>query len=152
MSEKKKDTTKEIPAGVTAFSAPVYDDVDEFDIDLTLKKELAEQGLEYRFIDFKQAKLNGGRSRAGWIVYKRTTQDPRLQGIAALADPDGLVRQGSMVLAVKPIAYAQRQRDRRDAQNRTLKRYTESVTNELGTQAREQLGGSKILAGYDKNS
>lgn len=152
MSEKKKEITKDIPAGVTKFVGPVFDDVDEFDIDLALKKELEEQGLEYRFIDFKQAKLNGGRSRAGWVVYKRKSEDPRLQGIAALADPDGMVRQGSMVLAVKPTQYAQRQRDRRDAQNRTLKRYTENVTQELGSQAQTRLGGSKIIAGYDKNS
>lgn len=152
MSNKEKDIKKETPVNVGAYAAPMFEDQDEFDIDVALKKELAEQGLEYRFIDFKQARLNGGRSRAGWIVYKRKSQDPRLQGIASLADPDGMVRQGSMVLAVKPVAYAQRQRDRRDAQNKTLKRYTENVTTELSEQARTTLGGSKIIAGYDKNS
>lgn len=149
MSDEKKN--KE--AGLKKFTPPSYDDGgDEFGIDGILKKELEEQGLEWRFIDFKQARLNGGRSRSGWIIYKRQSVDPRLQGIESLADPDGLVRQGSLVLAVKPTAYAQRQRDRRDQQNKMLKGYTEHVTKELGVHAQTQLSGSKILAGYDKNS
>lgn len=131
---------------------PIYDEQDENDIDSILKEELKEQGLEYRFIDFKQAKLNGGRSRAGWIVYKRKSQDPRLQGISSLADPDGLVRQGSMVLAVKTSGSAQKQRDRRDKQNKLLNRYNENVTNEVESEARKLGGSSRAIAGYDKNS
>lgn len=131
---------------------PLYEDVDETDIDIALKKELAEKDLEYRFIDFKQAKLNGGRSRAGWMIYRRESEDPRLQGIAALADPDGLVRQGSLVLAVKTKASAERQRFKRDSQNKTLKKYNEHVTNELEGQARKLGGSSRAIAGYEKNS
>lgn len=131
---------------------PVYDDMDETDIDLALKKELAEKNLEYRFIDFKQAKLNGGRSRAGWMIYRRESADPRLQGIASLADPDGLVRQGSLVLAVKTSASAERQRFKRDSQNKTLKKYNEHVTNELNGQAQKLGGSSRAIAGYEKNS
>lgn len=137
--------------GKTKF-VEAHEDDNELDIDVVLKKELQEKGLEYRFIDFKQAKLNGGRSRAGWIVYKRESDDPRTQGIKSLADPDGLVRQGSMVLAVKPTAMADRQRARRDVQNRSLKQYTKDVAAELDSKARSLGGGSKIIAGYDKNS
>ncbi len=143
---------KETPVGTTKFSPPIYDDTDESDIDSILKEELAGQNLEYRFIDFKNAKFNGGRSRAGWIIYRRQSEDPRLQGIKALADPDGMVRQGSLVLAVKPSASAQRQRDKRDSQNKTLKKYTDHVTQELDGQARKLGGSSRIIAGYDKNS
>jgi hypothetical protein len=52
----------------TKAAQPIYDEVEDNDIDSILKQELKELGLEYRFIDFKQAKLNGGRSRNGWIV------------------------------------------------------------------------------------
>lgn len=153
MADIKKEVKKEIPQeNITKFVAPSYEDTDEMGIDSILKNELEEQGLEYRFIDFKQARLNGGRSRAGWIVYKRQSKDPRLQGITSLEDPDGLVRQGTLVLAVKPKAAAQRQRDRRDAQNRTLNKYTEHVTNELQGSARQLGGSSRIISGYDKNS
>lgn len=138
--------------GVTKFTPAIYDDTDEQDIDSILKKELEDQGLEYRFIDFKQARLNGGRSRAGWMIYKRQSEDPRLQGIAALADPDGLVRQGSLVLAVKTKASADRQRARRDAQTAALNGYTNFKVKELDGEARKLGGSSRIIAGYDKNS
>ncbi len=138
--------------GAQKFTPPIYDDVDENDIDSTLKQELSEAGLEYRFIDFKQAKLNGGRSRAGWIIYRRKSEDPRLQGITALADPDGLVRSGTMVLAVKTKQAADIQRHKRDSQNTSLKKYTDTVTRELDGDARKLGGSSRVIAGYDKNS
>jgi hypothetical protein len=131
---------------------PIYDDTDENDIDHILKKELKDAQLEYRFIDFKQAKNNGGRSRSGWIVYRRQSQDPRLQGIAALADPDGLVRQGSMVLAVKTLKSATKQRDRIAAQNKQLNGYNKTVTEEVQAEASKLGGSSRAIAGYDKNS
>lgn len=131
---------------------PIYDDTDENDIDSILKEELKSKNLEYRFIDFKQAKLNGGRSRAGWQIYRRESEDPRLQGIKGLADPDGLVRQGSMVLAVKTTQSAQKQRDRRDAQNVSLKKYNDTVSKEVAQDASKLGGSSRVIQGYDKNS
>ena len=152
MAEEKKKVINTVQPGVTKFQPAVYDDTDEQDIDATLKSELAEQNLEYRFIDFKKAKLNGGRSRSGWIVYKRRSPDPRLAGIESLADPDGLVRQGSMVLAVKTLQAATRQRARRDAQNTTLKKYTQTAAQEVDQDARRKLGGSsRAIVGYEKN-
>lgn len=137
--------------GVTQFTPGVYEDTDGEDIDSILKEELEAQGLEYRFIDFKQAKLNGGRSRAGWIVYRRQSKDPRIAGISAFEDSDGLVRSGTMVLAVKTKAGADRQRKRRDDQQKILNRYTKTVTQELDSDARKLGGSTRILAGYDKN-
>lgn len=131
----------------------VYDgDDNEYDIDPVLKKELKEQGLAYRFIDFKQARMNGGRSRSGWVIYRRQSDDPRLQGIKALADPDGLVRQGSMVLAVKTEQNAERQRSRREAMNRSLRQYNKVAADELEQSARKLGGNTRVIQGYDKNS
>lgn len=131
---------------------PLYDSVEDNDIDSILKDELKEKGLEYRFIDFKQAKLNGGRSRNGWIVYKRDSPDPGVQGISALADPDGLVRQGSMVLAVKTKANAEKQRSRIKNSNQISTKYNEHITNEVESDARRLGGSSRAISGYDKNS
>ncbi len=132
---------------------PNYEDSDnEYDIDSVLKKELEEAGLEYRFIDFKKAKLNGGMSRAGWRIYVRKSSDPRLQGISVLEDPDKLVRQGSLVLAVKTTNGANKQRSRRDAQNRSLKQYNKTVAEELKNDVRRLGGNSKLIQGYENNS
>jgi hypothetical protein len=153
MSNEKDQGKKIPPAGTTKFNS-MYDDQneDEMDIDLALKDELAKQGLEYRFIDFKKAMHNGGRSRAGWIIYKRQSEDPRLQGIKSLADPDGLVRQGSMVLAVKPKHRADQQRKRVAMQNRSLSQYNKTVAEELDSKARSLGGATRIIQGYEKNS
>lgn len=152
MSDEQKKKINTVEPGVQKFTPPLYEDTDESDIDAALKKELVDQGLEWRFIDFKQAKLNGGRSRAGWIVYRRQSKDPRLAGIEALADPDGLVRQGTMVLAVKTKAGADRQRSRRDEQTRFYNQYTKQVTKEFDSNARKLGGSSRAIVGYDKNS
>lgn len=147
------ENTKVNPKVEVKKHSPIIEDVEnDHDIDPILKKELLDQGLNYRFIDFKQAKLNGGRSRSGWVIYRRNSEDPRLQGIKALADPDGLVRQGSLVLAVKTQQSADRQRSRRDAQNRSLKQYTKTVADELDQTARKLGGSSRIISGYEKNS
>lgn len=127
------------------------DDGDDYGIDVVLKQELEEKGLDFRFIDFKQAKLNGGRSRSGWILYRRESKDPRLQGIASLEDPDGLTRQGSLVLAVKPKPRAERQRQRVKEQNRQLSGYTQHITKELDGQARSLGGSSRAISGYENN-
>lgn len=134
------------------FSKPIYDEVDESDIDGVLKKELEEQELEYRFVDFKQAKANGGASRSGWRIYKRKSPDPRIQGIESLADPDGLVRRNTLVLAVKHKASAQRQRDRVEARRRVLNGYNKQVASEVDRKARRLGGSSHAIAGYEKNS
>lgn len=148
-NDKKSNDLK----GKTKFSATEYGEFDdENDIDDVLKKELADKGLEYRFIDYKQAKLNGGRNRSGWMVYKRESDDPRLSGIASLKDPDGLVRSGSMVLAVKTLNGAEKQRDKIKRQTRSMNDYNKSTAQELDQQARKLGGSTRIVAGYDKNS
>lgn len=137
--------------GKTKFKVTDFQEFeDENDIDDVLKKELADAGLAYRFIDFKQAKLNGGRSRAGWIVYRRQSPDPRMAGVKALEDPDGLVRQGSMVLAVKPLAAAAKQKARIAAQNRLLSDYNKTAAEDLTNDARKI--GSRVVRGYEQNS
>lgn len=131
---------------------PIYDDMDEEDIDGMLKEELADQDLEYRFIDFKQAKSLNGSSRSGWRIYKRQSPDPRIQGIQSLADPDGLVRKGTLVLAVKHTTLAQKQRDRIKVRRDLLNKYNKTVTDEVSAKARRLGGSSHAIAGYEKNS
>ena len=138
--------------GKTKFTPSYDEDMIEYDIDSVLKKELEEQGLEYRFIDFKKAKLNGGMSRAGWRIYVRKSPDPRIAGISVLADPDNLVRNGSMVLAVKTANAASRQRARREVQNRALVQYNKTVAEELKKDVRKLGSNSRVIQGYENNS
>ena len=74
-----------------------------------------------------------------------------MQGISALADPDGLVRNGSMVLAVKTKANAEKQRRRRDQLSKSFSDYNKLLADELSQDAKRLGGSTKVLAGYDKN-
>ena len=131
---------------------PIYEDDDENDIDHLLKEELAEKQLEYRFIDYKQAVKNGGRSRTGWRVYVRESEDPRIAGISGMTDPDGLTRNGTLVLAVKTAQAAEKQRKRTRDQNRTLKKYNDLKAAELDSEAKKLGGNSQAIVGYERNS
>lgn len=130
----------------------IYGDQDGNDIDSILKQELEDLGLEYRFIDYKQAKINGGMSRAGWKVYHRISRDTGVQGVNVMTDADGLVRQGSLVLAVKTKKSAERKREMIRKQNEQLNRYNKTVTDEVSADAAKLGGSSRAIAGYDKNS
>ena len=155
MTQQKKPARLDISSDEKPqkkFVQPFYDDEDENDIDHTLKEELAERGLEYRFVDYKQAAKNGGSSRSGWRVYVRESKDPRIAGISGMTDPDGLTRKGTLVLAVKTQKAAERQRQRVKDQNRTQKRYTELKAAELDSDARQLGGNSQVIVGYEKNS
>ena len=130
----------------------IYGDQDGNDIDSILKQELEDLGLEYRFIDYKQAKANGGVSRTGWRVYQRDTSDPRIQGVNSMTDADGFVRQKSLILAVKTKASAEKKRAAILKQNKQLSGYNKTVTDEVAADAAKLGGSSRAIAGYDKNS
>lgn len=134
---------------VAKVKSPYDYDVDGDNLALgeSLKKELEDQGLEYRWIDWKKAKMNGGRSLSGWIVYKRINKDPVLGNIAAFADQDDLVRNGTMVLAVKTRPNAAKQRARIKAQNITLGEYQKLAAQDL-----REKGLGEVIEGFEKNS
>lgn len=132
------------------FVPPSYEEYDENDIDLALKDELKKKKLAYRFIDFKQAKNNGGRSRAGWVIYKRESKDPILGDLGM--DSDKLVRKGTLVLAVKPQVLADKQKSRVASQNDYMNKYNKIRTKELDSDARKLGGSSRAIEGFENNS
>jgi hypothetical protein len=95
VSVKEKHVVKEAPINM----ADVF--MNELELDPILLKELKEKGLAYRFINGTHYRKNGSH-RARWIPYKRETKS-ELFG----ADPDGFVRRGDLILAVKPEQAAQ---------------------------------------------
>lgn len=70
-----------------------------------LKKELEEQGLVPHWVDYKQIRDMDGYHKKGWVIYRKEKNDIiDNQEFRFGRDPDGLVRRGSMVLAVKTKA------------------------------------------------
>lgn len=117
----------------------LYEGEDEGKLESNLEKEIREAGLHYKFIDYKQAKSNGGRSRAGWIVYT---------GLQGDKEP---VRRGTTVLAVKNDTNYKKLKSRIDLQRKQMNRYNANKAEELDKQAKNLGGTSKIIAGFDQN-
>ena len=118
-----------------------------------LKKELTEKGLEWRFINAVRFKEMGFH-RSHWMPYKRDqgkagsslTTAEQIFG----ADPEGFVRRGSDILAVKPRAAAQAHRDHL----KRLTRLQESSYKSKGAQIKDAFKEAgikgKVLEGYDE--
>jgi hypothetical protein len=114
-----------------------------------LKKELEDQGLVPRWVSYKQMKAMDGYHAKGWRVYKRKNDDIidnqefRLGG-----SPDGYVRRGDMVLAVKTVEDWKRHKDYLAAK---AERYSKSVrkqqVDDLRKLAKEL--NTTVVEGYD---
>jgi len=77
-------------------------------LDDALIEEIESQGLEYRWVDANKMYLNQGYHPNGWGAYKRKvgTTDFKYGN-----DPDGVIRRGSMILAVRSKDLCQEHRD-----------------------------------------
>jgi len=80
-------------------------------LSLDLQKELKDKGLEGRFINYKELVENQGFHKNEWIPYKREKSDTMdtstfLNG----SSPDGYIRRGDAILAVKRVEDAERHR------------------------------------------
>ena len=76
-----------------------------------LKKELADQGLEGRWVSYKELVENQGFHQKEWVPYKRK-KDATIDSSTFLngTDPDGFIRRGDAILAVKTAEDAERHR------------------------------------------
>lgn len=94
-------------------SALRHDDIffSQLHVDEELRNEIEKSGKEMRWIDAKQAIENGGFHKAGWTVYRRDMKAASdTMGFKLGNDPEGIVRRGSCVLAVRPKAQGDRHR------------------------------------------
>lgn len=101
-------------------------------VDPELKAELDRKGLAYRFINAKQYQQNYGFHRTGWRVYKReATASSGSMDFSMGTDPEGYVRRGDLILAVKPKemqeAHKQKIRAKTERYNNATKRNRENA-------------------------
>jgi hypothetical protein len=74
-----------------------------------IKNELTSKGYEWRFVNAKQMYANQGYHKNGWVVYKRDKKSN--DGILFGNDPEGIIRRGDSILAVKPKQQAELHRE-----------------------------------------
>lgn len=136
-NENQQDVGQDIKGPTVRFKPGLYEGEDEGKISAGLASELKALGLHYKFIDYKQAKANGNRSRNGWIIYT---------GADGNSDP---VRRGTTVLAVKTGANYKKQKDRVELQRKAMNKFNKNKEAELQSEASGI--SSRIIAGYNEN-
>lgn len=72
------------------------------EIPADIQSDLTSRGLVGRWINAKKAQDMGGYNPRGWAIYRRPKELRDTIGFGN--DPDGIVRRGDCVLAVKTIA------------------------------------------------
>lgn len=123
-----------------------------FDVPAHIKADVEKRGMECRWIDYKTYISEGNTHRRGWSIYRvdvsKTGEgsDSITQGV----NPDGMIRRGSSVLAVRPKQMCEQHR-RWNQEKANL--YKRSVTNdrddELSQVARS--AGSKVDTSFDED-
>ena len=120
-------------------------------LDPMLKAELDAQGLEGRFVDAAKLFQMGGYHPKGWTVYKRKTASGTME-FKFGNDPDGIVRRGSMILAVKSKDQAEKHRaflrQKAELYSSVIPRQAE----ELRKMARDNNVDVEVDESYDEDS
>jgi hypothetical protein len=140
-------------------SKPTLDFNDElFSSDITkiskeLKKELQDQNLAWRFIDYKKYMDLGGYHPRGWKAYKQKRGNSDILDTEAArygANPDGFMRRGTLVLAVRS---QELNTEHKAYLKNRASRYAVSVEkqqkNELRQRAKEARLDTRIVDGYE---
>ena len=116
-----------------------------------LKKELADQGLEGRFINAKQLYDFQGYHPKGWVPYKRKVSDTlNSTDFIKGSDPSGIIRRGDCILATKSVAQAEKHRQFLQQKADREKGHTKDVAKALRSMGAPL--NAVVDEGYDKQS
>lgn len=109
--------------------------VDELEVDPAVAADIEAQGMEYRWVDAARLDFNSGFHKRGWQAYsvpkELTLEKQKLWG----SDPTGVVRRGSLVLAVRKTEIGDLHRKSNDIKRARYNRYTQQSINELEREA-----------------
>lgn len=148
----KESVTKKQSTANSGRISPDEIYADKFKLDEALINELDEAGLACRFINFKQYRDNYGVHKSGWVAYKRKSKDPSPAGELFGNDPDGYVRRGDMILAVKTKEATERHKQFLKQRSTTLQaNYNKEKAQELRKLMRDSGVKAEIHEGFDEN-
>lgn len=133
LSAKKRPTLD--PRNADAFG-------NQLSLSVEIQKELADQGLVARFINAKKLQDMGGHHAKGWRVYQRPVKEKASgtmdsSSFLSGSDPNGFIRRGDSILAVKTEAEVEDHRDYLRARADRHKNYKKQKASELRQYAKE---------------
>jgi hypothetical protein len=107
--------------------------------------EIKEQHLAHRFVDARQLEKYGNTHKNGWVPYKVKAREATndIQAMQLGVSPDGFVRRGTLVLAVRS--------EQIDAQHRAMIVKRNAVQQEVQAQQAGALREMARAAGLKKD-
>ena len=118
--------------------------------------DIEKQGKEARWVDARKIYDNHGYHAKGWMPYKKSDELMAKEGqsqsdFKSGADPDGTLRHGSLILAVKPKEAAEKHRQLLKQKAERQKGYNKQKAAEFRQMAKEGFKDAKkvIFEGYD---
>jgi hypothetical protein len=123
-------------------------------LDPEISRELEDKGLVPRFVDAKKLSEMGGYNDKGWQVYRRDKKPSDTINPSDFKfgnDPSGIIRRGSLVLAVKTKANADKHRKFLDQRALQQEQSNKRRGEELKAFARNSGIDAVIHEGYEEN-
>lgn len=123
-------------------------------LDPELLKELEAKGLTPRFVDAKRMMEMGGYNDKGWQVFRRDKKPSDTINTSDFKygnDPSGIIRRGSLVLAVKSKEKAEQHRRFLNQRAESQQNFGKEKAEELRRFARQNGLTAEIYEGYEEN-
>lgn len=139
---------------LTARQAPQIRAEDLFGDPLKLDKDVKEQieadGMEARFVDAKQLYDFNGYHKNGWIPFKKKSS--ATVDFKNDRDPDGVVRRGTLILAVRSKEICEKHRLMLAQKADRASNVSKTQAEELRQMARERHADVAVSEGYEENN
>jgi hypothetical protein len=119
------------------------------DMDPALAKELKEAGLVGRWINAKEFQKNYGFHHSGWTPYKKKAAPNAKVDSLFGGDPEGYVRRGDLVLAVKTTEEQEKHRMGLAYKASLNTGLNKKQAQQIAEAARNAGVKSKVVDGYD---
>lgn len=152
--EKKVESRGKRPASEKR--DPSYAFAAEFDDDITkiepaILKEIKEKGLVPRWVDYLRMKDMDGYHPKGWTLYKRTPGGTMSSQEAQNGrNPDGLVRRGTLVLAVRSVEFNEKHKAYlKDRASQYVVKSRRQQAADLQRKARQHNIDTRVTEGYE---
>lgn len=125
------------------------------ELDPRITSYLASKGLDYRFVNAKQMAEKGFHNNY-WEVYQ-PKKHGMIEGIEEFywgLSPDGIIKRGDAVLAVRPQEVSQEHKAilREKNDRLSIKSYNRRKAAELRQQAKDSNLEAEIHEGYEENN
>lgn len=153
MADNIKGGKKPLSAKPTEFNLGDEFHENRLAIDPTIRKEIEDAGLEMRFVDAKSLYEMNGYHKDGWVPYiRKVTSGDKIDSnqFKFGNDPSGVIRRGTLILAVKTKEQADMHRERnRQKAARYQFEAAKATLDGIKNTVRQGNLGKAINVGYD---